>query len=913
MKMLAKLRAMLGRTRAECELDEELRFHVERRSEELLREAARVGAELSAAEARRRALVELGGTQQIKEEVRAMRTGVWLETLWQDVRFAARQLRKNPGFTVVAVLTLALGIGANTSVFSLLDAALLKRLPAREPERLALLDWIAGPNIDYIAGLDGTYVTNAQGQGWSTSFPGPTFEEFERSNEVFESTFAFAELDRINVLADGEATIAYGQIVSRDYFSGLGVAAWRGRVLGPADFVAGAEPAAVISYRYWQRQFGGDESAVGKTIFLNGTAATIVGVTPPGFEGAMQVGYSPDVTVPLKLDDQMQSEKGRAADPTNWWIRVMGRLKPGVTREQAQANLAPILHRLVTHNMPTDAKWDLPELRVHDGSRGLGEVRERYAQPLYLLLGGVVLVLLVACANVATLMLMRSEQRRKEMAVRTALGAQRSRLFRQVLVESILLASLGGTAGWVLAVWGRELMVAVLPVSPSATAPEAVLDTRVLLFTVLASLATGIFFGLAPALRWSCGEGAQAVKGAPEEKAGRSLYLSKGLIAFQVGLSVVLLVGAGLLSQTLYQLHRVRIGFDPDNVLLGRLDPTLNGYSEARLADFYGQALERLRALPGVESAALVRAPLLSGRIWSSTITVPGYEPAEGERVRMFANLISEDFLQTMRIPLLAGRNFTPQDNEHAPAVAIINEEMARRYFRDPRPLGRHFRRGQQEIEVIGVAANIPYVNLRQEVHPSAFVPYRQYLSFLGSAYLAVRTHGAPEPMARSMREVVRSLDPSLPVFDLKTQETQITESVRSEHRFANLSVLFSALALVLVGVGLVGLLSYEVTRRTREIGIRMALGGQPGRVGAMVLRQGLLLTAVGLAAGVGAAIPAVRYLENTEGLLFEVQAFDLPTYLATALLLLTAAAAASWIPARRAARIDPAVTLRSE
>ena len=902
-----RIRDWFGHKQAERELGDELRYHVERRTEELQRGG------LGADEARRRALVELGGTQQIKEEVRAMRTGIWLETLWQDIRYAARQLRKNPGFATVAILTLALGIGANTAVFSLLDTVLLKQLPVRDPQQLVLLDWIAGPEAKMIQWIDGSYSVDEQGRGSSTSFSYAVYQDLRQQNQVFDDVVAYAEIDRINAQVDAQPDIAYGQLVSGDYFAGLGVAAFAGRILGPEDDAPAADPAVVLSYRYWQRRFGGDRAAIGKMIYLNGSPFTIAGVTPPGFGGALQVGYEPDITAPLAFDDRFQSEKGRLKDEAAWFMRILGRMKARVSREQVHADLAPIFRRTVTRNIPKDAKWDTPELRVHSGAQGLGEARNRYADTIHLLWGGVALVLLVACANVATLMLMRSEERRKEVSVRMALGARRGRLMRQALVESGLVSLAGGVVGLLFAFWGKNAGVAALPLGPGAMAPEPALDGRVLVFTVLASLLTGLLFGVLPALRWSRGDVAQAIKGAPETRLGRSFLLGKGLIAAQAGLSVILLVSAGLLGCTLLKLYNVRYGFDADNVLLARINPALNGYEGDRLDTFYATALERLRALPGVESVALARTPLVGGRAWSSTITVPGYEVPEGRQSRLLCNAVSEDFLSAMRVPLLAGRFIRAGDDEKAPPVAVINATMARRYFGTEQPLGRRFIMHGRETEVVGVLPDVAFVNLRAEREPTALFSYRQFLPLMYAAHFVVRTNRAPMEAFAAVRETIRTLDPNLPLFEVKSQQERITESMRSERRMANLSGLFGGLALLLVCVGLAGLLSYEVSRRTREIGIRMALGGQADDVRAMVLRQGLLFTVLGLAAGMAATVPLVRYLESVEGLLFGVTAFDLPTYAAAAAVLLVAATAASWVPARRATRVDPMLTLRHE
>ncbi|MGH9859028.1 MAG: ABC transporter permease, partial [Candidatus Acidiferrales bacterium] len=773
------------------------------------------------------------------------------------------------------------------AVFSLLDTVLLKQLPVRDPEQLVLLDWIAGPEAHMIHWIDGTYSSNEQGQGWSTSFSVAVYEDLRRQNRVFDSLVAYAEIDRINAQVDGQPSIVYGQLVSGNYFDGLGVPAFAGRMLRPEDDAPNADPAVVTSYHYWQRRFGGDRAAIGKVLYLNGSPFTIVGVTPPGFGGALQVGYEPDISAPLAFDERLQTEKGRLADEGAWFVRILGRLKPGVAREQVHADLAPIFHRTVTRNIPTGVKWDIPELRVYSGAQGLVDMRKEYAETIYLLWGGVALVLLVACANVATLMLMRSEERRREINVRMALGAQRARLMRQVLVESTVLSLAGGSIGLLLAVWGKNAVVAALPLGSGNDGPTPALDARVLLFTMLASLLTGLLFALPPALRWSRGDVAQAIKGASETRLGRSFLVGKSLIAVQVGLSVILLVGAGLLGRTLLKLYNVRYGFDASNVLLARIHPALNGYKDARLADFYATAMQRLRALPGVESVALVRAPLVGGRSWIAAVTVPGYELPQGEQPRVRANAVSEDFLAAMRIPLLAGRFITERDHQDAAPVAVINATMARKYFRHAQPLGRRFTMWEREIEVIGIVADVPFVDLRAESQPTILLPYRQYLPLVHSAHFAVRTRRALLEAAAAVRETLRALDPNLPLFEVRTQEQQIALSMRSERRMANLAGLFGGLALVLVCVGLVGLLSYEVSRRTKEIGIRLALGGQPGNVRNMMLREGLLLTAAGLVLGLGAAIPLSRYLES---MLFEVKVLDQTTLAATTVVMLAVA-----------------------
>jgi predicted permease len=854
-----------------------------------------------------------------------------MRTLWQDVRYGWRVLMRTPGLTAVAVLSLALGIGANTALFSVVDAMLLKRLPVREPERLVLLKSFAPPVFDP-GGYNGNSEREESGAVVRTSFPFRAYAALraERPATVAD-LFAFGDVS-LNVRAGAEAEVAAGQAVSGNYFAALGVEALHGRALGDEDDRPAAAPAAVISHRYWTRRFNADPAVVGRQLDLNNVPVTVVGVLPEGFNGTAQVGASPDVMLPLALEPRVAGERSRQAGAGVWWLKVMARLAPGATPEQARASLEGVFRQSVAaHRAERQARAqaqggrpvpaldaeDFPRLGLDPGAQGEMNRRRYYARPLYLLLGAVGLVLLIACANVANLLLARAAARQREVAVRLALGASRRRLVRQLLTESVLLALAGGALGVLLAFWIKDgLLASAVWGGRGMSALDARMDLRVLLFTFALSTLTGLLFGLAPAWRTTRVDLTPALKnsGGASRAASRSL-LSKSLVVAQVAMSLLVLVGAGLFLRTLVNLQRVEFGFNARNLLIFGVDPALLGYKEARLADLYERLAARVEAAPGVRSVTFSRNALLSFASSSRSLYLPsgGDRPADEE---MYVHQVRENFLETMEIPLRAGRGLEARDDERAPRVAVVNETFARRFFPGENPVGKRlgFEAAKPaEVEIVGVAADAKYARQRDEVPPTLYLPWRQELRAMGSVAFEVRTGGDPETVVAAVRQAAREVEPALPLSNVKTQVEQAAETLAMERLFARLLSLFGVLAQTLAAVGLYGVLAWAVSQRTREIGIRMALGAGRRDVLAMVLRQGMALALAGVALGLAGAYALTSYLESMTSLLYGVGPSDPLTYGATAALLVAVALAACLVPARRATRVDPMEALRYE
>ncbi|HVG29682.1 MAG TPA: ABC transporter permease [Pyrinomonadaceae bacterium] len=855
-----------------------------------------------------------------------------MRNLWQDLRYGARLLSKTPGFTAVTALSLALGIGANTALFSVVDAVLLKKLPVKEPERLVLFKSVATRKFSP-GNYNGNTSDDPSGLLVRTSFPYQTFARFrEQRQSVLSDVFAFGRVS-LNVNADGQAGVADGQAVSGNYYAGLGVPASLGRTLTEADDNPAATPAAVVSHRYWQRRFGGDPSVVGKQINLNGVAFTVVGVTPQGFEGAMQVGSTADVSIPIAWEPQVNTERSRMAGAGTWWLRLMGRLKPGATAEQAQASLNDVFQQSALEQRaaqqaheeearaPLDPN-DYPRLAADSGSRGEMNVRRDYQKPLYYLLGVVGLVLLIACANVANLLLARAAVRRREIAVRLALGATRRRLIRQLLTESVLLATIGGALGVLLAFWIKDGLLAVTDWGGrQMSALDPRLDWRVLGFTLGLSLLTGVVFGLVPAWRATRVDLTPALKdsGRSSSHTSRS-WLSKSLVVAQVAMSLLLLVGAGLFLRTLVNLERVETGFNTDNLLLFGVDPDLIGYKDERLASLYSQMSERIEAVPGVRSVTFSAQPLLAQSSYESVLYLPGATPDADGKIRPSGNVYihqtRENFLAAMGIPLLAGRGLTAQDDARAPHVAVVNQTFARKVFREENPLGKRFgisRSRPGGIEIVGVAKDAKYTSQRDEIPPTAYLPWLQQLDAVGSVTFEVRTTGDPAAGVAAMREAVREVDANLPLKDIKTQIEQADETLAMERLFAKLLSLFGLLALLLAAVGLYGVLAWSVSQRTHEIGIRMALGASRAAVLKMILSQGLTLTLSGVAVGLAGAYALTKYLASLTDMLYGVKPTDPLTFAVIAASLTLVALVACYLPARRATKVDPLSALRYE
>ncbi|MGH9935748.1 MAG: ABC transporter permease [Blastocatellia bacterium] len=868
-----------------------------------------------------------------------------MNTLWQDLRYGARMLLKTPGFTAIAVISLALGIGANTALFSVVDAMLLKTLPVKEPERLALFRSVAPREFN-----PGPYAGNsstdaATGRRAMTSFPYQSFQRMRGQQSALSDVFAFGDV-RLNVDADGQADVASGQAVSGGYYAGLGVQAMLGRTLTDEDDQAAASPVAVLSHRYWQRRFGGASAVVGKQINLNNVAFTIIGVTPPGFEGAMQAGSTLDVTIPIAWEPRIyvDPEMSRMNGAGQWWLRLMGRLKPGATAAAARSQLENAFHQsVIEHRAARQSQAqalggnpgeDLdpkqyPRLFLDPGGQGEMDSRQFYAPSLYLLLGVVGLTLLIACANVANLLLARAAGRASEIAVRLALGASRWRLIRQLLTESALLAFLGGALGIVCALWIKNgLLAAPDWGGRGLRALEPQLDWRVLAFTLTLSLLTGIIFGLAPAWRATKVDLAPALKdsGRSSSAVSRSL-LSRGLVVLQVALSLLLLVGAGLFVRTLLNLQRVDPGFNMRNLLLFGVRPGLIGYKDEKIAQLYRQMAERLEAVPGVQKVTFSGVPLLARVRSNRSVYLRGAltaAPDAGGRIKASGqcniNHVRENFLEAMEIPLLAGRALTARDDTRAPRVAVVNQAFANKYFPNENPVGKRFTFDSSkpdEVEIVGLAKDAKYTKQRDEILPTAYAPWRQWLrSMEGAATFEVRAAGDPTAIVAAVRQAAHEIDGALPLDNIRTQIEQADETLAMERLFAKLVTLFGLLAQQLAAIGLFGVMAYAVSERTREIGLRMALGANRSDVLKMILRQGMTLALLGVALGLAGAYALTKYLGsqfNLKSLLYGVQVNDPLTYGVIAVLLILVALVACFIPARRATKVDPLVALRHE
>jgi predicted permease len=845
----------------------------------------------------------------------------------QELRVGLRQLAKYPALTGIAVLSLALGIGATTAVFSLVNDVLLRALPVAHPEDLVLLRNVQGPSGRISrAGENNSSIDPTTGRESSTSFSLLTFESFRAHHPGLSEVFAFAPFNQIQVLVDGQPeTEVLGQLVSGDYYTGLGVSPILGRTFTPADDQPSAEPVGVISYRWWENRFGSDPSVIGKTVQVDRVPVTLVGVTSPGFGGMMQIGESADITLPLAHHARFQPDRSASrAQPWYWWIRIMGRVAPGATPAQVRARLEPILQDtaregwLAGRSLEIATGTQMPEpptLAADPGGQGENDTRRAYGRSLRVLMGLVSLVLLAACANVANLLLARDAARRREMALRLALGGSRARVVRQLLAESLLLAIAGSTLGALFAHWGRGFLVALRQFSGAPVVLDRSLDPTVLGFTVAVALATSLLFGLAPALRTTRVDLSAELQGGTRQIGpGSTSRLSQGLLVVQIALSLVLLVGTGLFVRTLRNLRDVDPGFNPHGLALFRIDAQAAGYTSPQFAALHARIQERLASLPGVSAATFSSVALLAGVRSNRTLSAAGYTPPAGAPMNFNTNGLAPNFLEAMGIPLLLGRSFTEHDSAEVPKVAIVNQALARQIFGRENPLGRVIVLGATPmnqgtaVEIVGLARDAKYTGLRQDAPATVYLPSAQQGD--GTANYCVRVAGSPVAMFAAIRAAVREVDPTLPVTNLRTQDEQIERISSQERLFARLSGFFGVVALALACVGLYGLMSFMVVRRTGEIGLRMALGALPADVLRLILRDSVALVASGIVLGLAAAYGASRFVES---MLFGLSPGDPTTYAAVALLLASVALLASLLPARRATQVDPLVALRTE
>jgi predicted permease len=875
----------------------------------------------------------------VRRSTSAFWDALWLqpkrleEEMFQDLRFGARMLLKSKGFTMVAVLSLALGIGANTALFSVMDAVLLKTLPVDEPERLVLFEWQAGLQFR-TSGMSGTSSEHAL-------FRHDIYEKMRASAQEspLSDLFAFAPIYEGIAVASDQAEMVNGQAVSGGYYTGLRVQPILGRAITSEDDKPGASPVVVLSYQFWQERFGADPSIIGQQLKLNKQSFTIIGVTPPAFTGTLQVGYYPAVTVPIACEPLLRNEKSRlgtANKPGSWCLHLMGRLKPDATYEQAGESLNGVFQASALEAMPPPRRADqpaqldpkdYPRLVAQSGSRGMLDDRRDYSATIYGLFIVVALLLLIACANVANLLLARAALRNAEISVRLAVGAGRRRLIRQLLTESMLLATLGGAVGALFALWGKNALVALID-KDTGFLPNGVdfsLNWRVLAFTFAVSLLTGALFGLAPAWRATSPDLATSLKQS-RRTTGAVSRLSKGLIVAQVVLSLLILVGAGLFIRTLYNLQRVNLGFNQENLLIFTLQPTQGGYKDERLLQFYQRFFDRLDNLPGVRAATFQRTPLIAKDNWANGFLLAGETETTAGLRGTSRQTARENYFTMMEIPLLSGRDFTAQDDQRAPYVAIVNQTFARRYFPNDDALGKRvtFIANKREVEIVGIVADTKYSRQREDSRPLLYTPWRQEGEMIGKMHFALRTAGEPTALAATVSQVVRELDSNLPVTEITTQTARSQATLGRERLYARLLSFFGGLALLLAAIGLSGVMGYSVAQRTNEIGIRMALGAQSTDILRLVIRQGMKLVMLGLAVGALSGYGLKRLLagqyfasgdwqRQMANQLYGVEGTDPATFAVIASLLALVAVFACWLPARKAARVDPLDALRHE
>ena len=834
-----------------------------------------------------------------------------MDNLLQDIRFGLRTLGKNPGFTIVAILTLALGIGANAAIFSLTDQVLLRLLPVERPRELVVL---TSPGVNH-------------GRVWSDieggpSFSYPMYKDLRDRNEVFAGLLASFHV-QVNVAGHGESQLAQGVLVSGNYFQVLGVRPFLGRVLTSQDETApGANPVTVLSYGYWTRHFGSDPNILNKQLAVNGNSLTVVGVARPGFTG-VQVGLIPELFIPITMKAQMTPNWDGLADRNDHWVTMLGRLKPGMSPNKAQAGLAP-LYRALMEGDAAALKLSVRDrqervnrkLVLDTGSHGRPILQHDAKQPLLVLMAMVGLVLLIACANLAGLLIARGEGRQREIALRLALGAGRVRLVRQLMTESLILALAGGAAGLALASWTLSVIVNSIPEDQGASGLTSQLDYRVLIFACVVALITGVLFGLVPAIRATHTDLQSVLKdqGANVSGGKANVRVRKSLMVSQIALTAVLLTAAGLFAHSLLNLKTQDLGVRPDHVLEFSISPELNRYTPPQTIALSDRIRKSIEALPGVRSVSTSEMPMLADSNSSSNITVQGYNAQEDEDMDVAQNWVGPNFLATMGIPLLNGREFSEADTGTSPKVAIINEAMARRFFVGRDPVGLHFGFGggkdvKLDTEIVGIVKDSKNTDVKTAARPFVFVPYSQSEHF-GNATFYVRTNQNPEALTATVRSLIAGFDGNLPVYGVKTLTAQVDEIMFTDRLVTVFSLCLGLLASLLAAVGLYGVMAYVVARRTREIGIRMALGATQKNVAWMILREILGMLAAGLCVGLIAAYGIGRVVES---LLFGVKAGDPIVFVIAAGLLIAVALLAGWLPSRKAANVDPMVALRYE
>jgi putative ABC transport system permease protein len=904
--IFAGLYALFHKEKAEQELDEELRGYMETAATEKRK------AGMSREEAMRQVRMSMGSPEGLKEEVRSVGWETFAETLWQDIRYGVRILAKTPVITAVALLSLALGIGANTAIFSLIDAVMLRTLPVQNPEQLAEILFHSP-----VSAAPRGSVTN------------PIWEQVRDHQDVFSGVFAWSPTN-FDLSNGGQEHNVHGVFASGDYFSTLGVRPAAGRLLAASDDVRGCPGVAVLGYGFWQQHYGGAESAVGSTIRLDNHPFPIIGVMQRGFDGT-DVGTPLDVAIPICAEAILRGKDSFLDIRDAWWLLMMGRLKPGITLAQADARMKVLSQPLFGAVVPQDwdpksqsifRRYSFVTIPAATGTGGFFGVRQEYSQPLEILMFVVGLVLLIACANIASLLLARAAARQKEIAVRLSLGASRGRLIRQALTESIVLSGAGAILGVLFARWGSAFLVQFVSRAQNQIFLDLQMDGRVLAFTVGTAVLTGLLFGILPAFRATRVTLTSTMKGENAEAGGGRMRFrsERWIVAVQVALSLILLIGAGLFIRTFTNLMMLNAGFDRNNVLLIETNVHNAGLPEPALAPLYGQMLAKLATLPGVISASQCWMTPLSGHQWDNDVTVPGHSLPASVNPDTLLNWVTPGYFDTMRTPLLEGRTFDARDTAASTPVVIVNQLLARRYFGSQSPIGQHLMAGvvgsgtremlKQPMEIVGEVQDAKYNSLSEGFQQEAYFPLSQIQKNVDEyTTFEIRTAMTPTSLIPAVRDAMGSVN-KLASLQFTTLKQQADDSVLQEHLMAVLSGFFGGLALLLTAIGLYGVMSYVVTRRQREIGIRMALGAQQGRILRLVMSEVTILLVAGIAAGLLGAWWATRFVQQ---FLFGLKSYDTATIgMAVFVLVLVALSAGYW-PARRAARLDPMQVLREE
>jgi putative ABC transport system permease protein len=898
--LLLRLRSLFRRENVEAEVDEELRFHFEEQVSKFMR------AGLTCQEAGRRARLDFGGMEQIKEQHRDSRGVSFIETLIQDIRYGLRILGRTPVITSVAILSLALGIGANTAIFSLIDTVMIRMLPVYKPEELMQVRMRDQRSTSDEA---------------NPIFTNPLWEELRNRQDVFSGAFAWSTR-RFNLAQGGAVRYANGIFVSGEFFSTLGIRPASGRLIAAADDQRGCPGVAVLSYGFWQDHFGSAQTAVGSSLSLDNHTFEVVGVSAPAFYG-VDVGNKFDVAIPVCAVTQFDGKRSRLDQRSWWWLTIIGRLKNGINPDQAKARLEVLSPQVSAAALPQN--WRPKDQQdflkrtfvMTPAATGTSELRREFKQPLNVLMAIVGLVLLIACANIASLMLARAAARQKEIAVRKALGASRTRLIRQMLTECVLLSSAGALLGILFADWGNVLLVRYLSTARNKVFLDLSLDWRILSFTAAVAIFTGLLFGVVPAIRSTRVSLTSAMKGSQTGEGERRTKFRPGkwIVASQVALSLVLLVAAGLFLRSLVKLVTLDIGFDRNNVLIVSANLNLPNVTPEQQPVMFEQIERQLQALPGVVSVGRSILTPVSNFMWDNNLEVDSPNAPTGENAIAYFNFISPGYFQTMRTPLLAGRNFNEGDTKTSPQVAIVNETLARKFFPKVDPLGKFFRvepePGQTAplIQIVGITKDAKYQTLREETHATAFFPIAQISEHMNENSFEIRTATRPSVLVQAVQGAIAGVNKDIPL-EFHTLAEQVDDSLVQERVLATLSVFFGGLALLLAMIGLYGALSYLVALRRAEFGIRMALGALPQSILGLVVRDVSVVLVGGVAAGTCLSFLVVRLLQK---MLFGLSPHD-PATIATAIGLLSAVALlAGYLPARRAMRVDPMVALRYE